>query len=302
MNSNSYPSILQEKSAVCEMAVQVVEQLTPVILLQPGTKRPVDDPETGSWLIRDDPCEVVTTIEALPYVPNLGAMLHPRNSHLICLDIEALTSDVLDLLRRLDISTKDRAWRQRTGKGGMHIFYLWMDDPLPRIANKPDGLDLDCLSNGYAIIAPSDTSRNPKGGGPYSWLPGHSPFEILMDELEPPPDAMIDWWRNRSKGGTATAREDEVNDSTPKAWNLLNQGISEGGRNESLTKIAGWLRQYHPPQVLEALLLAINDGRCSPSLDEAEVRNIARSISRYPQAGVNGHPRAVVPMFTREGG
>ena len=41
MNSNSYPSILQEKSAVCEMAVQVVEQLTPVILLQPGTKRPV---------------------------------------------------------------------------------------------------------------------------------------------------------------------------------------------------------------------------------------------------------------------
>jgi hypothetical protein len=50
---------------------------------------------------------------------------------------------------------------------------------------------------------------------------------------------------------------------------------------------------------VEALLLVINDSRCRPPLDPKEVQSIVRSIYKYPQPGVNGHPRAVVPSFVR---
>ena len=61
--------------------------------------------------------------------------------------------------------------------------------------------------------------------------------------------------------------------------------VPEGQRNARLTSLAGTMRrQGITPQGIEAALLAENVVRCLPPLPEAEVCNIARSVSRYQPA------------------
>lgn len=83
-------------------------------------------------------------------------------------------------------------------------------------------------------------------------------------------------------------------------WRLLLAPMEDGSRNDSLTRIAGWLHLYHPAPVVLALLLVINEGRCTPPLEASEVERIATSVSKYPTPGAPGHPRAVVADFTRQ--
>ena len=59
--------------------------------------------------------------------------------------------------------------------------------------------------------------------------------------------------------------------------------ISEGGRNNHLTSIAGKMRQnfgWEYDKLKEELLLE-NEKKCSPPLPESEVDSIARSVSKY---------------------
>jgi putative DNA primase/helicase len=61
--------------------------------------------------------------------------------------------------------------------------------------------------------------------------------------------------------------------------------IIEGQRNNQLASKAGVMRNAGFTQAeIEAALLKMNADRCSPSLDEAEVLKIAKSIARYAPA------------------
>jgi hypothetical protein len=61
--------------------------------------------------------------------------------------------------------------------------------------------------------------------------------------------------------------------------------IPEGQRNVVLAKLAGAMRRQGTTlEAIEAALLADNVGRCRPPLPEAEVLEIARSVSRYAPA------------------
>jgi uncharacterized protein DUF3631/primase-like protein len=63
------------------------------------------------------------------------------------------------------------------------------------------------------------------------------------------------------------------------------QSVSEGNRNNFLTRQAGRLRRLNlSPAALLATLTVINTERCSPPLDNKEVEEIARSVGRYPAA------------------
>lgn len=61
--------------------------------------------------------------------------------------------------------------------------------------------------------------------------------------------------------------------------------IKEGNRNSHLTSIAGSLRKRGIGQkALTTALLEINSSQCDPPLSEAEVINIAKSVTRYPSS------------------
>lgn len=75
----------------------------------------------------------------------------------------------------------------------------------------------------------------------------------------------------------------------PKPKGTTNQHDGEtwgaGDRNNKLTSLAGKMRrQGFSGDEIEAALLAANTGRCRPPLADAEVRAIARSVSRYEPA------------------
>lgn len=67
--------------------------------------------------------------------------------------------------------------------------------------------------------------------------------------------------------------------------------IAEGGRNAELLSLAGTMRRRAmTPQAIEVALLEDNAARCRPPLQEAEVREIARSVSRYAPAPILQNP------------
>ena len=161
------------------------------------------------------------------------------------------------------------------------------------------------LTHGYQICPPSSTylfSDERGRGGPYQWIEGHSPFDITSTELEPPPELVLEFWHEcADKQERPGVSSDDADTSAPKAWRLITGAIPQGQRNDSLARIAGWLRLYHPVPIVEELLLLTNDARCDPPLPEHEVRGIAQSIGRYPMtSGAVGHPLGVVPSFVRE--
>ena len=142
--------------SVIKTAHHLTENLIPIILLRPGLKRPLTD-ESGTWLIIDDPDLVATTIEGCykgdGRIPNIGMLLHPKcDSHIVCVDIDGSNPEVNAKMKAVVVSRDEANWRQITGKGKghWHLFYFWNGDPLPRIADKPDGLPVDLLSNGYS--------------------------------------------------------------------------------------------------------------------------------------------------------
>jgi len=74
--------------------------------------------------------------------------------------------------------------------------------------------------------------------------------------------------------------------------------VIEGNRNSSLASLAGSMRRKgFSSDAIEAALLVANREQCSPPLDDDEVRNIARNISRYAPAQA---PNQLAPSVAPE--
>ena len=288
-------------TGLIETAVFLSQNLCPLLVVQHGLKRPLVD-ATGSWSTIDDPDIAETILQTRRPTPNLAVLLHPKaNSFLVIVDVDSESTPAH--LQDLGVSREEPTWRWRTGRGGMAIAYHWSGDPLPRVI-RAGGLPVDLLTNGYAVVPPSSTHlfADAKGrGGPYRWVTGHTPFDIPLADLSPPPQALLEWWREmgNKRLDSRVSQTTTLNMDSVKAWQLTTSRIPSGQRNDTLTRVAGWLRNYHPYPVVESLLLAINDARCDEPLLQDEVRNIVKSVFTYPQSGVNGHPKALVNPWRR---
>ena len=276
-------------------ARRITEQSVTVVLLMHGLKKPLIN-ASGTWLTFDDPVDVETEIKNQSNVagcPNLGILLHPKGaSNIICVDVDGANPIVTSKLKACGVTREDLTWTQSTGKrnGHYHIFYRWNEEPLPRVADKPDGIDIDLLTNGYAVVAPSNTYREPDGGGPYTWVKDHSIFDISLPELAEPPVALIDWWLSRR----IEIYKDERSTRNLGDWlpGVVNSPIHKSTRNSILVKIAGSLRTHYDSDTTTAFLHAINEARCTPPLSSSEVAKIAASVDRM-ENGKNSHFRAV---------
>lgn len=81
---------------------------------------------------------------------------------------------------------------------------------------------------------------------------------------------------------------------------VLPDVIRDGTRNDTLARAGGALRRYGCSfEVIETALLAVNSERCIPPLPVKEVRDIAKSVSRYEPdqltvARIEGHYQQMV--------
>ena len=150
---------------------------------------------------------------------------------------------------------------QRTPSGGEHRIYRKPASVI--LTNKVrilSGVDIR-TTGGQIVVEPSTIN-----GKAYQWLDwdvtsGEAP--IIADS----PTWLLDF---------LSAMQPALIQSTD------NGSIKEGGRNDTLTRLAGAMRRHGCEQVvIENALKNHNATHCTPPLSDKEVRTIAHSVSRY---------------------
>lgn len=157
--------------------------------------------------------------------------------------------------------TLPRTRTHRTGGGGLHYLYRNLNGRDIRNTvglGGYQGVDLRA-NGGYVLVPPS-----PHESGNH--------YKVLDDcEISPAPDWLLEL----------------VSKKTPAQAEAISEGqpIPEGQRNATLTSFAGTMRWRGLSQsAIEAALQEVNRRQCQPPLPDTEVRQIAKSIARYPSA------------------
>lgn len=173
-------------------------------------------------------------------------------SNMVVLDVESWCDIPLDeLLRKYPTQTV-----ARSGSGGYHLYYQYPTG-VSRVANRVGifkGADL--RADGGFIVLPPTIHPN---GNRYEWIKrgplGMFPMSLLDLESKP------------------TARgEDWIVEAL--------RGVSEGGRNDTCARLAGYFfKKGMTSDIVEALLMDWNE-RNDPPMPAREVRTTLKSIER----------------------
>jgi putative DNA primase/helicase len=153
-------------------------------------------------------------------------------------------------------------WRSLTGGGGEHHYFTLPEGVTVKSGPLAGYPGLDIKTVGSLVIAPGSVHAS---GRRYEWDGAAHPEDIPRAGA---PAWLIELARRPHAVETAPASDD-----APITQN----------RNVTLTSIAGRLRAAGLSHgAIEAALLATNEERCQPCLDDGEVLSIARSVARYP--------------------
>ncbi len=147
-----------------------------------------------------------------------------------------------------------------TGGGGKHIVF---NHPGCSMSNSASilapGIDIKA-DNGQIVASPS---IHPVTTLPYSWVEGHSPWDIAVADA---PDWLLKL----------------VTQPSAKIVVSSQGGFGIGSRNNSLTSLAGSMRSRGMSEnAILAGLREENKISCMPPLPDDEVVTIAHSVSRY---------------------
>jgi hypothetical protein len=151
-----------------------------------------------------------------------------------------------------------------TGGGGRHIVFRYPGYMEVRNSAGLLSPGLDIRGEGGYIVAPPSAHAS---GRRYRWGDGHHPDDA---ELAAPPAWLLALIAARSNG----------HDPAP----VLDGVIPESRRNTTLTSLAGSMRRRGASDSSILAALRGENDRCRPPLGDAELRAIARSVSRYPPA------------------
>ncbi len=188
---------------------------------------------------------------------NIGIAL---DSGVVVLDIDRKAADGFVSLQAAGIVLPETLSASTPSGGQHHWFKLPPGVSVPnRVAVAP-GLDIRS-AGGYVVTAPSTID-----GRAYSWDNWDTISPPQIAEIPPELLALI---QKRPAPKATTAEQDDP--------------IPEGQRNAALTSIAGSLRRagLNADEIVDALQ-RVNERRCAPPLDDAEVATIAASVARYP--------------------
>lgn len=237
-------------NSVLEQANEYIDQGWSILPVKPSEKRPY----MTNWLQYQ---HVKATKEMAEnwFTSLTGAgvgMVTGRISGVVVLDIESYCKiPIEELLRRYPTQMVSR-----TGSGGYHLFYLYPND-VPKIANRVgifEGADIRA-DGGFIVLPPT---RHPNGRL-YEWVktgfPGVFPKALL--DIQSQPKAQGDGWITEAL-----------------------RGVSEGGRNDTCARLAGYFfRKGLNADIVEALLTEWNE-RNDPPLPMREIRTTIKSIER----------------------
>ena len=180
-----------------------------------------------------------------------------RISNMVVLDVESdCPFPIDDLLKKYPTQMI-----ARSGGGGYHLFYQYPTNQT-RVSNRVrifDGADLRA-DGGFIVLPPT---MHPSGNR-YEWIKrgplGAFPLPFLDFQAQP---------RTQNEGWITEAL----------------RGVSEGGRNDTCARLAGYFfKKGMNADIVEALLLDWNE-RNEPPLPIGEVRTTIKSIERSHAVG-----------------
>lgn len=204
---------------------------------------------------------------------NNGGNVALRLDHFASLDPDTVEArEVVELWVREGIVGRTVAWRTASGA----VRRLFKAPPgLKRMQDETIKLDLRHGNQFNDIIPPSFVVDVKKGlRGSYVWLPGCSPEEIEPAAL---PQEVIQYFINLLPTLNAHPRARECkSDAYVNLW----RGVSEPGRNETGTKLAGRLLSRGLPyeEVVEIIMAWNNLNQ--PPMPEKEVFSLVMSIQK----------------------
>lgn len=172
---------------------------------------------------------------------------------------------------------------------GYHLFFRMPAEGEIRNSASKVAEGIDVRGTGGYVVAPP--SPHPEGEA-YRWVCGRGPDETPLTEA---PTWLLDMVRASTNGRHEPAGP-------------IPERISEGGRNATLTSLAGSMRRRGASE--ESILAALeaeNATRCMPPLPDDEVRRIASSVAQYtptrsdvsPPNGSNGTAAPVMELADR---
>ena len=174
----------------------------------------------------------------------------------------------------------------KTGTGGMHYYFNVGDTYISGCQSDTIFIDLRC--DGNYIVAPP--SIHPDTGQPYVW--DISPEDMPPTKVSSVDKACIDWVYKNRKGADKDGKTDT---------SIPNKKIKDGeGRNEFLFKQGRSARgKGADDDTIAAFLVALNQTKCSPPLDDAELWKTIGSVCSVPagmseeakQQAQRGRPR-----------
>lgn len=237
-------------NSVLTQANEYIDQGWSILPVKPSEKRPY----MTNWL-QYQHTKATKDMANSWFTSLTGAgvgMVTGRISNVVVLDIESYCKiPIGELLRRYPTQMVSR-----TGTGGYHLFYLYPTN-MPKVANRVgifDGADLRA-DGGFIVLPPT---RHPNGH-PYEWVKrgplGVFPKALL--DIQSQPKAQGDGWITEAL-----------------------RGVSEGGRNDTCARLAGYF--FHKglnADIVEALLTEWNE-RNDPPLPMREIRTTMKSIER----------------------
>jgi hypothetical protein len=162
----------------------------------------------------------------------------------------------------------------RTPRPGRHVFFRKPADTIVKCSAGAlaEGLDIRG-DGGYVVVPPS---MHPCGE-PYYWS-----IECAR-RIAAPPQWLLD--KIAASNGNGNGRV-----TPPSEWRqLVTDGVDEGQRDVSATRLAGYLlRRYLDPGVVRELVGCWNELRCRPPLPPEDIDRIVNSIAGREQGKRNG--------------
>lgn len=227
-----------------------------ILPVKPSEKRPY----MNNWLQYNKVRATKATVDN--WFNNLSGagvgMVTGKISNIVVLDVESYCpTPIEEILKKYPTQLISR-----TGSGGYHLFYQYPTN-VPRVSNRVgifEGADLRA-DGGFIVLPPT---VHPSGNK-YEWVQRGTPmaFPLALLDLESRPSVQNDGWITEAL-----------------------RGVSEGGRNDTCARLAGYFfKKGMASEIVEALLIDWNE-RNDPPLPINEVRTTIKSIERS-HAGVN---------------
>lgn len=251
-------------SVFAEAALRYARMGLRVIPLQTRGKIPIfkNWPEVAT-----SDAELITRWWAQAPASNVG-IATGHQSGVFVLDVD-VKSGGMDEYERLVLKHGrfPETWQQITGSKGMHLFFRYPAFEVRNAAGILPGIDI--RGEGGQVVAPP--SIHPDTGLEYAW---DGLADIEHTALAEAPAWLLDLLQHR-----------DADHHQSKFLPVTEEKIQKGVRHPTLLALAGMMRRLglDEPEILPALS-AFNARRCDPPKPEAELIQMAKSITRYRPA------------------